>query len=1267
MKNPYFLQAFMRNCMLPLYICCFHCSYGQQQLLSPEPRQTEWSVNRLFINDVFIENKGQFDFAAQHKEPVLYGVESGNTRIYFTKKGLIFCLKKKQRVNWEEEKEREREKAISGKLLKKEQKFNLEESYDFIEATWHHANPNTEIQVINKTNDYYTYPTDRTSGEAIKAQAFRKLLYKNLYPGIDVEYSLNCSDSAAAIKYNIVLHPGAEPNLLSLHYSGHKKLRLDQFGNLLIHTKEGIIQDKAPVSYYLHDENNIISSSFKLHHNQVSFILKNYDNTREVVIDPWMNSTLFTQVNKGYHIRADYHGNCYVLGGDNGSFQVKKLNSSGTVLWTYTTAISLLGDIAVTQNGTVFVAGMELPTNGTMTLNGKLVTKLNSQGQNIATLNAGTQNGTESFRLSYNQKKNSKNLFVGTGASNSIASSDTSFSTPVIYAPYAGNLASGHAPDVVYLAQDENETELFVTVCWDKDNMKKFSINNLSTASWTSSDQSAFKEVCQATFIPTVSIAGIPTPPSATGSNGLNGMIVCNGKVYTFDGLVLKRWDATNGALLNSVNVPSGTFNAFSGIDKDNCCNIYVGVNGKIYKYNADLSSSSSITTNGDVYDLQLDPINPGKIYVTGKGYAQLIDNSTPCVNCISATGTDISGCNWGSATVTITDPAAVAPYTYQWNTNPVQNSQTIAHLQAGTYIVTVMDNAPCPHTWTDTVMIAGTYVACDDTLTATGGAICSGACLQLKTTFTGSLTNASYSWQPGNLTTASPLVCPTLTTTYTLTLTTPAGETFTDTAEVKVIATSFMVTVNSPSVCPGEPVQLTANGASTYEWQVPGSSTILTTNPITVNPQVSTTYTVTGISNGCKDTALSVVTVKPSPHVILASDSICIGESITLTPSGATNYIWSTGATTSSIAISPASTSNIYVVGSDPNFNCKDTAFSTITVFPLPVVSIISDSICNGETAHITAFGALTYSWPPGVQSTGGNNATCSPANTQTYTVTGYNKSCSDTSRFTVFVLPPPVADFSGGTNGCVPHTVTYHLTTPAISTATWNFGDGASAISANPLHVYNSPGTYSVQLMVKDVNGCADTLTKTNLVTVYPMPKAVLETQQKILYETEPVTDFVNSSSGSITNCSMFYGDGSMDNKCMNVFTHEYRKAGKYCAWLKVSTQYQCTDSASLCIEVKPDYSIYIPNSFSPNNDGHNDFFITSCYNINEFNLKIFSRWGELIFETDDFLKAWDGKKLNGKSDETAQEDVYVYTLEAKDINNMRHRFSGTITLIK
>ena len=226
-------------------------------------------------------------------------------------------------------------------------------------------------------------------------------------------------------------------------------------------------------------------------------------------------------------------------------------------------------------------------------------------------------------------------------------------------------------------------------------------------------------------------------------------------------------------------------------------------------------------------------------------------------------------------------------------------------------------------------------------------------------------------------------------------------------TATVNLLPNVSISPVNA--LCAGQSATLTANGASTYNW----NNGLGVGNNKSVSPNTNTTYTVTGTdANGCTNTASVNVTVNPLPTVSISPvNELCAGQSATLTANGANTYSWDNGlGEGNDKQVSPENTTTYTVTGTD-NKGCTKTASVSVTVNPLPNVSISPvNALCAGQSTTLTANGANTYSWDNELGED--NNIEVSPENTTTYTVTGTdNNGCTKTASVSITVNPNPSA----------------------------------------------------------------------------------------------------------------------------------------------------------------------------------------------------------------------------------------------------------------
>ncbi len=447
--------------------------------------------------------------------------------------------------------------------------------------------------------------------------------------------------------------------------------------------------------------------------------------------------------------------------------------------------------------------------------------------------------------------------------------------------------------------------------------------------------------------------------------------------------------------------------------------------------------------------------------------------------------------CLGDSATLSVT-----GALTYNWAPAASLSATTGSTVTAypatsTTYIVTGIDAIGC--TGSDTIPLLvnplpiinaspDSFITCKGTsvyLTANGG--------------------VSYSWSPavssGNASRDTVVVAPLNKTIYTVTGTDANGCKNKDSVIVWAIpASQVAVSPIADTLCSGSSTILTASGSNTYSWSPTTGLNVSTGAFILATPPASTTYTVTSTDvNGCQDTASTVVIVNPIPVVVVGSNpTICSGSTTPLTASGASTYTWSpaTGlnnTTGSSVLANPTVNSTYIIIGTDP-LGCSNFTTATVTVHPLPVMAVSSDSICSGDTVVLNATGAQTYSWTPGVISNSINFDTVrvSPSSTTTYTIVGTNANgCSNSISSIVEVLPIPVVDMEGlGTDIC--------LSSPPVPLSVLPYG----GVITGP-GVYNSTfypdsagvgGPYTITYTYTNANGCSSHIDL--LVTVHPGP---------------------------------------------------------------------------------------------------------------------------------------------------------------------------------
>lgn len=634
---------------------------------------------------------------------------------------------------------------------------------------------------------------------------------------------------------------------------------------------------------------------------------------------------------------------------------------------------------------------------------------------------------------------------------------------------------------------------------------------------------------------------------------------------------------------------------------------------------------------------------------------------------------TDVScfGANDGTATVSVS--GGTPSYTYSWNTNPIQTTPTANSMPPGTYTVTVTDSNGC-------VTTASITINEPTLLTANINAFTNVSCFgfgdgSASVNVSGGTPSYTYSWNTNPIQT-TPTAIGMLPGTYTVTVTDSNGCVATAMVTITEPTQIVLNTSSTPALCAMQigTATVTANGGTPsylYSWN---------SNPIQTTPTAtgltSGTYTVTVTdSNGCLATASVFVAFSNSftLNTQVINHVSCFGGS---NGSGFVNivggtapftYNWSSGGS--------GSTENnliagIYTVIVTDSAGCVDSAVLVINEPPQLTVSInpASAELCAGDVTNLSAIvsgGTPTYlyNWNPGGLTTPAIQITPASSGQYSVTVTDAN-GCIENAVAFITVNPLPTASFSvDTTNGCKPVCVNF-LSATTSDTYTWAFGDGAIGNGFMPSHCYTKPGTYTVTMLVTDSNGCKNSFTIPNLITVYPFPRADFYASPYRTDILSPEITFTNASDG-YNSAVWNFGDGNTSSDYHPV--HTYAEPGTYQVLLTVCNSYGCCDTTTRNIKIDGMFSYFVPNAFTVDGDGLNEFFKAKGIGVDteRYVFQIFDRWGELIWETTDFNQGWNGTVKNGQ---IAPLGVYIWKASVweKD-RNIHHPFIGDVTLIR
>ena len=524
--------------------------------------------------------------------------------------------------------------------------------------------------------------------------------------------------------------------------------------------------------------------------------------------------------------------------------------------------------------------------------------------------------------------------------------------------------------------------------------------------------------------------------------------------------------------------------------------------------------------------------------------------------------------------------------------------------------------------------------------------------------------------------------VCPVATTNYTATMQVNGCSSgilsFNSVTQVSVVPGPTL-SVNSATICQGQSATLNVSGASNYTWQPGGSN--LATNTFT--PGVTTIYTITATPSGttnCISTATTNINVNVATPANPTNNSpICEGTTLNLFVSAAGSYNWSgPGGYTSnqqnpSIPNVTLNGNGVYSVTLTSISGCTTTATTNVVIIPLPVPTAANNGpLCSGQDLNITGTGSTIYSWsgPNGFFSNLASptipNAT--PLATGVYNLIAGVGSCTVAVSTNVVINPSPVASMAYSGAVCAGQPI--YLTGNGGVTYSWQgpggFGSSVQNPTINPTSFSNS-GIYA--LTVASANGCTNTATLS--VLIHPIPVAD--------YNFSPLRPVINgendvyftdaSYNANVVSWNWFFMNTAEFTSTSQNPHFLYENPGEYVVALVVKSDKGCTDTLLRPLKIYEDYGIYVPNVFTPNADGLNDTFQPKGFGINKYKMMIYDRWGEKVFETNDFEKGWDGKKQS-KHDVNygiCPDGSYTWQIKLTNTFGEAKEFTGHVILMK
>ncbi len=503
------------------------------------------------------------------------------------------------------------------------------------------------------------------------------------------------------------------------------------------------------------------------------------------------------------------------------------------------------------------------------------------------------------------------------------------------------------------------------------------------------------------------------------------------------------------------------------------------------------------------------------------------------------------------------------------------------------------------------------------------------------------------------------------------------------------------------------------------YFWRFGDGDTSTAQNPVhtynntTLNVE---TYVVTMIATtavaplGCTDSASVQISVNPDiqAQLTVSEDSGCAPLTITFESTGpAVIRYWDfeNGGTdlqpgNPSIDYEFANTGlsdltyNVWHVVEN-QFGCRDTIIQDIVVHPLPQPAFTANPQVHqwpivpvNFTNNTPNLNDNTYFWdfgdgvgahigpspPPYTYPTWGD------FNVVLTATTPFN--CVDSFVDLVQVLPQlPIAALPGDTAiGCEGFEYTFTSTSEFAFTYEWKFSDGQTFNSETVTRTFQAAGGngaprfIGVTLVVTGLGGFQDSVIQDVIAIVNPIPSAAFTTSFDTVFAPNNSVNF-NNFSRYYDSLKWDFGDGTVDYRVNP--THTYTKEGNYEITLVTFTDEGCTDTTTRPMVVRPTANIFVPNVFIPNPGGPNggDISQATGQNINtifypvpnkpvkDIEFQVFNRWGEVIFESKDINKGWDGYIREN----LAEQSVYIYRVDVKFQDGSEETIIGDVTLLR
>lgn len=1047
----------------------------------------------IFGTRFFCENKGQFP--DKMEQTVLYALDNGLEKIYFTPTGLVYEITELKKLE-----ERDLERLEKGKSI-------TDKKTSWVHAQWINANAHPVVEAEGVQSHYLSY-----GEKEFNSKVYSKLIYREVHPNIDVEFEIP-HDHETGIKYSVIVHPGGDYTNFRQQYSGDvDRIKMLEDASVMIKTSSGSLVEHQPFSFEKGGRN--LGSAYLLDNAVLSFSIESYDQTKDLVIDPWVSLTSTLTTNSlAYDVDYDFLGNTFVYGGTS-FYKVAMYNPAGALQWTFMGQVTSVGWTSAPIASQASNFGVNRFTGKTFigqgyNFSGNRIVRIDASGNYDNFINPANSGFQEVWDMGFHCLTADVFVLGGGVTSNISAVTINTVNSSLVLTTFQPQ-SSQVAQDIVSHAIDD-QANIFVLYAGAFNNNICRVNTSFNGNIWT-----------QATGYTSFSEQGNKNQYLNSGglsSNGFNALAVNANYLFYYNGQNIAAYNKTTGAQVANTSISTNVAKQQGGIAVDDCNNLYLGGNGVVHVYNFNGTSFSSLTpiplnvttTNQYVFDIKLDK-QVKKLHVSGSGFVGVYSPG-PTLACptqssmclfsqggISVQTTSVSCASLGTGTCTAI--GGTGPFTYTWIPSG-QTGSVATGLNPGNHQIVVQDIGQNV-TYTTTAFLAP--------LAPFTGSVTNPLTLDCNGVFNGTAAVTNLSGGSGNQTYLWTNGTTTQTTAVAVNLSPgPYSVTVVDALTSCSINATFSVTqppaltlaigAASPSNCVNTGIQLTplpSGGTAPYSfsWST-GSQTAIAIMSEATAGLYNYTLTLTDSKN-CSITETVNLNFIAGPVISVTSASICPQQTANLLASGANTYTWNTGSNQSFINVSPAA-NTIYTVSGTGSL-CASTTTAAVYLKPVPVAQFGSSSpVCAGSTLQLNGSGGQNYQWsgPQFFTSTQQNpqvnNISQAQGGYYAVTVTAAN-GCTASASGSVLVNNIPAVSAAGSTV-CITSQPVISCNIPGgYILCSWQGPGGynSAAISNTLAASYSSNGLYTVTVL--DANGCSNRAVAS--VSVVSMPSATITT---------------------------------------------------------------------------------------------------------------------------------------------------------------------------